>query len=259
VTAQPAQIPDPSLSSAQPAPVPFRPASAPAAQPVGLARPRMRHWALFTSFLVCVLVPLAAVIWYLQTQALDRYASHVGFSVRTEENQSPLELLGGITGLSRGSASDTDILVAYIHSQQMIRSVDARLDLRDLFDKPGDPVFALGPGSRIEDLERYWRRMVQVLHDPGSGLIDVRVTAFEPEHAQAIAEAIHAESTRLVNDLSAIARTDATCYAKADLDAAQAQLRSARAALTAFRSRTQIVDPEADLERRMGLLNMLQG
>jgi len=48
------------------------------------------------------------------------------------------------------------------------------------------------------------------------------------------------------------------CDAREELDLAVQQLTEARQALTAFRSRTQIVDPEADIQLQMGLLNTLQ-
>lgn len=61
-----------------------------------------------------------------------------------------------------------------------------------------------------------------------------------------------------MNDLNATARADAISFAEADLEVALGRLRSAREALTAFRTRTQIVDPESDLQGRMGVLNNLQ-
>jgi capsular polysaccharide transport system permease protein len=47
-------------------------------------------------------------------------------------------------------------------------------------------------------------------------------------------------------------------YAMADLDQAISRLRAAREALTAFRATTQIVDPAADIQGRMGILTSLQ-
>jgi capsular polysaccharide transport system permease protein len=122
----------------------------------------------------------------------------------------------------------------------------------------GDPVFTLVEGATIEDLVRYWNRMVTIYYDGTQGLIEVRVLAFDPQDAQDVARAIYEESQAMINGLTAIARDDATRYARDELEDAVGRLKEARTALTAFRSRTQIVDPNADIQGQMGLLNTLQ-
>jgi capsular polysaccharide transport system permease protein len=100
--------------------------------------------------------------------------------------------------------------------------------------------------------------MVTIYYDAGTGLMEVRVLAFDPVEAQAISTALFDESSAMINGLTAIAREDATRYAREDLDRAVEGLKEARAALTEFRARTQIVDPNADIQGQMGLLNTLQ-
>lgn len=210
------------------------------------------------TFLLWVMIPLAATGWYLFAFAKDQYASKVGFSVRTEEVGSSLGFLGGLTELSGSSSSDTDILYEYIQSQQMVRAVNARLGLRDIYIVPDDPVFALGEDARIEALAKYWQRMVRVFYDRGSGLIEVRVLAFDPVDATAVAAAIFDESSAMINQLSAIARADVMRYTEEELARAQERLKTARQATTAFRNRTGIIDPKADIQGQMGVVNALQ-
>lgn len=62
----------------------------------------------------------------------------------------------------------------------------------------------------------------------------------------------------MINRLSAIARDDATRYAREELDQAIDRLKSAREALTRFRNRSQIVDPSASIQGQMGILTSLQ-
>lgn len=222
------------------------------------ARPKRRHYFLLVSFVLWVIAPLGVSGVYLYSTALDQYASHVGFSVRKEEVGSAVELLGGITELSGSSSSDTDILYEFIQSQQLVRIVNERLNLTKTYHRPEDPIFGLSEDTRIEALSNYWKKMVKVFYDRGSGLIEVRVLAFDPQDAQNIATAIFEESTRMINELSAIARADTTRYAEEELNRAVERLKNARKAQTAFRNRTGIVDPSADIQGQMGLLNSLQ-
>ncbi|WP_299606633.1 capsule biosynthesis protein [uncultured Tateyamaria sp.] len=225
------------------------------------ARTRSRHWVALISFLVMVVVPVIVSFWYLTERAAPRYASMSGFSVRNEEVGSAVDLLGAVTQISGSSSSDPDILYQFIQSQELVARADAALNLRALWakgDPDHDPVFAYHPPGTIEDLVTYWERMVGVYSDSGTGLIDVEVQAFSPEDARRINQFIYDESSEMINRLSAIAREDATRYARDELETTVEQVKVARQALTRFRNETQIVDPEASIQSQMGILSSLQ-
>ncbi|SEL40457.1 capsular polysaccharide transport system permease protein [Roseovarius azorensis] len=229
--------------------------------PASASRVRPRHRFLFLSFVLIVVLPVVGAGYYLYARAADQYASHVGFSVRTEEKSAAIEILGGITELSGSSSSDTDILFAYLTSQELVRKVDERVDLRAIWSRVSpsqDPVHAYRTPGTIEDLMGQWEKMITIIHDSGSGMIDLRILAFDPLDAQRIAEALLDESSRMINRISALAREDAIGYARDELDVALQRLRMARQALTTFRNRTQIVDPGIDTQNQMGLLVTLQ-
>lgn len=228
-------------------------------QPVRPARVKRRHRGVILSFIVLVLLPIAVAGWYLWARAADQYASTVGFSVRTEEVGSAIEILGGITELSGSSSSDTDILFEFLQSQKLVRDIDTQLDLRAIWSKAeNDPVFAYDTSGTIEDLLEHWLRKVKVYYDTGTGLMELRVLAFDPNDANKIAEAVFAESSSMINELNAIAREDAIRYAREELETALERLRQARQVLTQFRNRNQIVDPTVDLQSQAGLLGSLE-
>ena len=117
-------------------PAPARPAisQGPSAVP---ARFRFRHHVTAASFVLLVLLPFAASVWYLFARAADQYHSTTAFSVRSEEvGSAAAGILGALTQVGGGSASDTDILFDYIRSQEMVAAVDRRLDLRTIYNRP---------------------------------------------------------------------------------------------------------------------------
>ncbi len=237
-------------------------ASAPPQLPaVPPARTRRRHWLVLLSFVVMVLGPLGVSVWYLLERAAPRYVSIAGFSVRSEELGSAVDLLGAVTQISGSSSSDPDILYQFIQSQELVVRADAALDLRALWSKGDpeqDPIFVYHAPGTIEDLVDYWERMVSVYSDSGTGLLDIEVQAFTAEDAQRINQFIYDESSAMINRLSAIARDDATRYARDELDETVEQVKVAREALTRFRNETQIVDPDASIQSQMGILSSLQ-
>ena len=246
--------PVPAKRKAAPAPTP------PVAPPARPARPRTRHTLILGSFVLLVLAPIAVAAWYLWARAADQYVSELGFTVRREESSSAAEILGGLSNFSSSGSSDADVLYEFIQSQEIVQQIDTATDLRTLYSQhhAQDPVFSFNAEGSIEDLVAYWRRMVQISYNPGSGLLELHVFAFTPQDARNIAQKILDNSSDVINEISAIAREDAMRYARADLETAKAELRDAREALTRFRTRTRIVDPSADLQGQMGLLTTLQ-
>ncbi|MBK4217181.1 sugar transporter [Paracoccus caeni] len=245
------------LKAAQrPTPAPARPVR-PTARPARFLR---RHFGVVLGFVLVVLLPVLVSAWYLYARAADQYASHLGFSVRSESGQSSAELLGGITSMVGGTSSgatDTDILYKFIQSHDLVERVDRKLNLREIWSKaPGDPVFNYSGNQSLEDLLSEWSGKVKIYYD--NGMIDLRVLAFDPKDSQAITQAIYDESTILINQLNDIAREDALRYARQELDRAVDRLKEARTAVTAFRNRHQLVDPTADVQGQVGVVSTLQ-
>lgn len=233
---------------------------APIIKPVAnLARIRPRHRLLAISFCVMVVLPILISAAYLWGKAADQYASTVGFSVRREELASATDILGGLSALTKSSSSDTDILYEFLSSQKLVADLDAELDVRKIWSVPqNDPIFAFDTSGSIEDLVDYWNRMVRTSYDGNSGLIEVRVMAFNPEDATLIAQALFDKSSEMINGLSTNAREDTIRYARDELKITQDRVKAAREAITAFRIQHQIVDPDSDIKAQAGLVASLQ-
>ena len=216
-----ARLPTTSLAStAKVALAPVKPPSLIRTYPPAARRARLRprHTALILSFVICVLLPGAITSWYLWARAADQFASTLGFSVRTENASSALELLGGITSISGSSSADTDILYDYMHSQKLVAEIDADLDLRKLWSKPqGDPIFAYAAPGSIETLMDFWQRQVQVTYDNTTRLIEIRVLAFDPGDAQRVATLLFDKSTAMINrfERCGASRLSAACRHRA--------------------------------------------
>jgi capsular polysaccharide transport system permease protein len=247
-------------SAAPPAELTAALASAAAAPEVRPAALQARHWLGILSFALIVLIPFAATVGYLYTRAADRFHSEVAFSIRSEETASAAAgLIGAITNIGTGTASDADILYEYVRSQGIVEAIDAELDLRAIWGRAeGDPVFTIAPDAPIEALVGHWGRMVDVAFESGAGIIQITAQAFTAADATAIAEAILEQSSELVNELSNQARADAIRFAEEELAEAEENLRIERQRLSAFRRENRIVDPSGDVAGQSGLLNALQ-
>ncbi|WP_209427023.1 sugar transporter [Pararhodobacter sp. SW119] len=220
-----------------------------------------RNRGFLLSLVLLVLLPVLVSATYLGVFARDQFASSTGFTIRQGETESASEILGGLSQLvGGGSAGNADLLFEFLQSQEIVERIDAQVSLLEHYAAtwPQDPVFSIWPDATIEDLHWFWQRMVRVNYNKNSGLIMVQVRARDPGTARDIAQRIVAESEAMINMLNETARRDSMTNAAADLQEALERLRNAREEMVGFRARTQILDPIADIEGRMGVLSNLQ-
>lgn len=222
---------------------------------------RTRHHGLLLSFLVCVLLPVIVTASYMLVLAQPQYASRSGFVVRQDDSSSASQLVGGLSQvLGSGGAANSDLLFEFIQSEEIVRRIQDSVDLRKHYSQtwPWDFVFSIPPDVTTEDLVRFWRRMVRLDHDENSGILLVEMRARDTVTAQTLSKLIISESERMINTLNAKARLQSIDNSEADLAVAFDDLRAAREAIVGFQARTQILDPQTDIQGRMGVLANLQ-
>lgn len=207
-----------------------------------------RRWSVsprLLSFILVVLLPVAIAAVYYLGVAADQYVAEFRLSLRTVDAPpvASLTLFGGATP-RMAAATESQIVTQFIASRAIVDQLDPQLDLRRLFSPPtADWWSRLGLSAAVEQLVRYWRAQVDPFYDATTGTIVVRVRAFTARDSLRLAQAIVEASEKLINDLSARARSDALNYAEADVARAEARLTRALAALRQFRDRAGTIDP----------------
>jgi capsular polysaccharide transport system permease protein len=225
---------------------------------VNPAQMRTRHYGVIAMFLLFVVVPTISYSFYLWTRATDQFESDVGFGSRTEEAPSTFDFLGALGGSTQSGSKDMDILNQFIISQELVAKIDRQLNLEAMFSKPGaDPLNAFHPEGTIEDLVKYWQKMVIVNYDNATGLMNLQVFAFDPNDAQKIAQSVLVESTKIINDLSQTAQEDTTRYSKQALGATETKLADARLAVLDYQVRNHIVDPSNAIANQLSVVGTL--
>ncbi len=225
------------------------------------AEMKPRHWGLLISFVALVVLPILLSAWYLWARADDQYASTVGFTVRKEGGPSASDIFGIASQITGGSTqSDTDVLFEYLQNQNIVESIDSEIDLVSHYsaNHASNPFFTLASDSNLEEKVDFWSKIARISYDRAAGLIEVQILAFDPDTAFAIANSVLKNCQNLINKLNATARQDKIKYAQEDLNLAVERLRKSREDLILFRTKNKIVDLDADLQGRLGVVNTLQ-
>ncbi|PZO05392.1 MAG: chain-length determining protein [Alphaproteobacteria bacterium] len=199
-------------------------------------------------FLGVVALPtLIAAIYYLSI-ASPRYVSEARFLVRAPDQRVPSSLgvaLQGV-GISSGQ-TDAFAVHEYITSRDGLRELTRRYDVRAILNPAGADLFSRyprpGEAESFEGLHKGFQRFMTVGYDSTTGLSTLRVEAFNPREAQAVAEALLAGGENLINRLNTRASTDAINDARLSQQQARNRVAEAQQQISAFRNREAFIDP----------------
>jgi hypothetical protein len=188
-------------------------------------------------------------VFYFTVLAADRYVSESIVTVR-QANQDAAALPGTallLAGITPPAREDNLYLRQYIHSLDLLKKLDAELNLRAHFEAENlDPFYRLWGGTSQEWFLEYYRARVEVLFDEIAGLLTVRVQGFEPEFAQKLNAAILRDSEAFVNAYSQRMAREQMQFAEGELDRAAQRLQAAKTEVLAFQTKYKLLDPTAE-------------
>ncbi len=217
---------------------------------------------IFKSFLFWLffVIPMTLGTLYYLRVASPQYEANAHFTIE-KQGQGQSDPLGALTGLPGSVSSTRDALIVkdFIESREVIESTKKYFDLNALYAREDkDYLSRLEKNSSIEDIVEYWQKKVNVQFDTTSGIVDLKVTAFEPESAVKVTKAILEVSEELVNTLSEKSRQDSLQFARKELKQAEAKLKEARSDVRKFREKEQALSPEQSAESKLRLVEELE-
>ena len=224
------------------------------------ARRRSRQaWA----WLIMALPTLMALVYY-GLVASDRHLSEAQIVVRRASDQGSS---GGFASFLKsagigGGPDDINIVQAYVLSRDALRSLQEKLPIKAMFGPPGADFIARWPsliyGRTEEELFRYYQTMVTAAPDPETGVLTITVQAFDAADAKAIAGALLDLAEAMVNRMNERAQSEGIKSANDEVRRSEEALVASQVALTQFRNRELILDPQQNavlLSELIGRLN----
>jgi len=202
-------------------------------------------------FYLFVILPTFIAAMYYGFIASPLYVSQSSFIIKSPGQKSAPTLslanLVQTSGLSSGQEQTKEV-VGYIDSRAGLRDLQAQTDIRSKYSKRGADFLSRFPrlfqSDTFENLFHYYQSMVGANVDQESGLAVLQVRAFTPEDAYQMNARLLGLSERFVNRLNQRAERQEIAESEQRVLDAQARVRKAREALSAFRNQQDIVDPQ---------------
>lgn len=194
-------------------------------------------------------VIVAAASLYNFLIATPRYSSESSYVVRSlGSSRERFSFLN--VAASGGGADNSEAIVAYIRSRDIVDLLDRDGLLTRVFGAPDVDLFNAFPsvlaGSSREDFYRHVHRYIHPEFDRQTNITTVRVEAFTAADAREISQRIMRASEQKVNELNARARATMVEGAQRDVEEAGKSLRTVLARLNRARDEARIIDPRID-------------
>jgi capsular polysaccharide transport system permease protein len=200
-------------------------------------------------FLFTVVLPTIIAIVYFGLLASDVFTSESKFLVRSPMRQSS-SLLAGVfdgSGLTR-SQDDSYTVQGFILSRDALKSLNQKLNVENIFGNTRVDRFSRFSGldfdNSFEGLYRYYQKKVNVQIDSSSSIITLSVKAYSAGDAYHLDQQLLEMSENLINQLNTRARQDTIRFALAEVNDAEKKATEAALALSAYRNRMGVIDPE---------------
>jgi capsular polysaccharide transport system permease protein len=216
-------------------------------------------------FLLTVFVPTTVSIIYFGFIASDIYISESRFVIRSPQKQTTTGLgafLQGAAGFSK-SQDDTYTVHDFINSRDALQQLNVQFALTTHYTDPKIDRFSrfggFDPDSSFEALHRYYQKhIIEVSNDSSSSITTLRIKSFTAKEARALNISLLEMSEKLVNQLNERGRQDMIRFAQSEVAAAEAKAKAAALALSAYRDKKGVFDPEKQSALQLQQISKLQ-
>ncbi|MGX6565923.1 capsule biosynthesis protein [Cupriavidus necator] len=214
-------------------------------------------------FLLAVVLPTVISSIYYGLIASDVYISESKFILRVPQRNGATGLGAIFQGVSLSKVSeDSSVVQEYVKSRDALAILEGKLSLRNAFGSQNADIFSRFPGifydDSFEQLYRYFQKHVGI--DPGSSsaVSTLRVQAFTSKDAYLINKNMLEMAEGLVNELNNRSRQDSLSYALAEVALAEKKVKAASRALSEFRGKASVFDPDRQSGIQLQLVAKLQ-
>ncbi|RYF70244.1 MAG: chain-length determining protein [Comamonadaceae bacterium] len=204
---------------------------------------------------------LAALYWLVI--ASDRYVSESHIIIQRTDLAAgqAVDFSTLVAGVGGPNRADQLLLRDHLLSVDMLRKLDAALDLREHYsDRGRDPLSRMwSKDASVETFHRYYLSRVSVEFDDYAGVLMIKAQAFDPKQAHAIATVLVREGERFMNEMAHNLAQAQVGYLEQQVVQMNERATRARRALLDYQDRKGLVSPQASAESIATIVARLEG
>lgn len=215
------------------------------------AKVENQKWlTLFKSpFIVFVVIPSLLFSFYQLFIATERFESQAQIIVQQPDSMATMDagmaLLSGM-GVPTGG-SDTELVKAYIFSNDMVEYLNQELNLRSHYSQDFIDYFSrIHVDDTREELLKYYQERVKVIINEKSGVISVYSQGFDSEYAQQLTNKIVERAEWFINSIGHQLANAQLDFVQGEHENIENRLAQAQTDLLNFQQKYNLLDPTAE-------------
>ncbi|MFV8386977.1 lipopolysaccharide biosynthesis protein [Vibrio parahaemolyticus] len=207
--------------------------------------------ALYQSpFIALVVLPSVLFSGYQLLWATERYQSQAQVIVQQPDGMATMDasmaLLTGL-GVNNAGVSDTELVKAYIYSNDMLEYLDAKLDLRSHYSQDSIDFFsAMAADENKEKFLEFYQKHLEVYIDNKSQVVHIYSQAFEPNFAHELTQTIVDRAEWFINSIGHQLAEAQLEFIKNEHQIVEDKLETAQRKLLQFQQQYNLLDPMAE-------------
>lgn len=211
------------------------------------------HWAL--SFIAMVLV-----LFYWGLLATDRYVSQSHIVLQSPE-LSPAGF--NVSSLLAGTSGSGDLLLLkdHLESVDMLQKLQQQLDIRSHYASSEiDFISRLSSADvALEKLYSYMQNRIDIYFDDYASVLRIKVQAYSPEMAHAIAQTLLKEGELHMNNMGQRLAAEQVAFIEEQVATLEQRLYAIREELITFQNEQGMVSPTGTVQSYFAIVSQLQG
>lgn len=195
-------------------------------------------------------ISIFAVAMYWLTIASDRYVSQANVVLESPQVAPAALSFSSILSGSSPDSRDMLLLKEHLESVDMLRRIDAVLDLRGHYASEALDWFSRlrSPRVPMEDFHAYYLDQVSVELDDYANVLRVRVSAFSPQMALAINQYLLKAGEEKMNLMGQRLAAEQVRFLEQQVDKLAVSFERAREDLLEFQNRNGLISPMGAVE-----------
>ncbi|MGF1774972.1 lipopolysaccharide biosynthesis protein [Vibrio wakamikoensis] len=208
------------------------------------------EWISRRPFVALVVIPTLLFSLYQTLWASERFESQAQVTVQQPDGMATMDasmaLLSGL-GVSSSQGTDSELVKAYIYSNDMIEYLNRQLNMRQHFSDSGIDYFSrLHDSDSRETAIEYYKKRVKVEVNTTSGVITIYGQAFSSEYAQQLTQTIVGRAEWYINSIGHQLAQEQLTFIQGEHEIVAQKLRDAQTALLGFQQKYNLIDPTAE-------------
>ncbi|UUM30035.1 lipopolysaccharide biosynthesis protein [Vibrio japonicus] len=213
----------------------------------------LTHWPKVLKhsyFFWLVVIPTIAFAGYQLLWATERYESQAQVIVQQPDGLATMDasmaILSGL-GVSNTGVSDTELVKAYILSNDMLTYLDKTLNLRAHYSQSGIDLFSrTDEDDSWEELLEFYQQHINVYIDSKSSIVHVYSQAFDAEFAHKLTQTIVDRAEWYINSIGHQLAEAQLAFIRQEHQNIESKLEQAQVKLLNFQRRHNLLDPTAE-------------